>query len=69
MFFFFEGYVLYKMIIQGVDCLQVHLVQKHDTGQVYAMKIVRKADVLEKERVTVDAAQHHSLAFYWLPCA
>lgn len=65
---FFEGYVLYEMIIQGVDCLQVRLVQKHDTGHVYAMKILRKADMLEKEQVTVDAAQHHSLALYWVPC-
>jgi len=31
--------------------LQVRLVQKHDTGHVYAMKILRKEDMLEKEQV------------------
>lgn len=30
---------------------QVRLVQKHDTGHVYAMKILRKEDMLEKEQV------------------
>jgi len=29
----------------------VRLVQKKDTGHVYAMKILRKADMLEKEQV------------------
>lgn len=32
-------------------CPQVRLVQKKDTGHVYAMKILRKADMLEKEQV------------------
>jgi len=32
-------------------CQQVRLVQKKDTGHVYAMKILRKADMLEKEQV------------------
>lgn len=32
---------------------QVRLVQKKDTGHVYAMKILRKADMLEKEQVCV----------------
>ena len=32
-------------------CLSVRLVQKKDTGHVYAMKILRKADMLEKEQV------------------
>lgn len=32
--------------------LQVRLVQKKDTGHVYAMKILRKADMLEKEQVS-----------------
>ena len=32
-------------------CWQVRLVQKKDTGHVYAMKILRKADMLEKEQV------------------
>ena len=31
--------------------LKVRLVQKHDTGHVYAMKILRKEDMLEKEQV------------------
>jgi serine/threonine protein kinase len=31
--------------------LQVRLVQKKDTGHVYAMKILRKADMLEKEQI------------------
>lgn len=31
--------------------LQVRLVQKKDTGHIYAMKILRKADMLEKEQV------------------
>ena len=31
--------------------LKVRLVQKKDTGHVYAMKILRKADMLEKEQV------------------
>jgi hypothetical protein len=30
---------------------QVRLVQKKDTGHVYAMKILRKADMLEKDQV------------------
>lgn len=33
-------------------CPQVRLVQKKDTGHVYAMKILRKADMLQKEQVT-----------------
>ena len=31
---------------------EVRLVQKIDTGHVYAMKILRKADIVEKEQVT-----------------
>ena len=31
---------------------EVRLVQKVDTGHVYAMKILRKADMVEKEQVT-----------------
>lgn len=30
----------------------MRLVQKKDTGHVYAMKILRKADMLEKEQVS-----------------
>lgn len=33
--------------------LKVRLVQKKDTGHIYAMKILRKADMLEKEQVCV----------------
>ena len=33
---------------------EVALVQKLDTGHVYAMKILRKADMLEKEQVCGD---------------
>lgn len=33
----------------------MRLVQKKDTGHIYAMKILRKADMLEKEQV-----KHHS---------
>jgi hypothetical protein len=32
---------------------QVRLVQKKDTGHVYAMKILRKLDMVEKEQVSV----------------
>lgn len=31
----------------------MRLVQKKDTGHIYAMKILRKADMLEKEQVGV----------------
>lgn len=31
----------------------MRLVQKKDTGHIYAMKILRKADMLEKEQVTL----------------
>ena len=34
-------------------CVQVRLVQKKDTGHVYAMKILRKADMLEKDQVGI----------------
>lgn len=30
---------------------QVRLVQKKDTGHIYAMKILRKADMIDKEQV------------------
>jgi serine/threonine protein kinase len=32
---------------------EVRLVQKVDTGHIYAMKILRKADMVEKEQVNV----------------
>ena len=37
---------------------EVRLVQKKDTGHVYAMKILRKADMLEKEQVNKQAQAH-----------
>ena len=37
--------------VSCIVCLQVRLVQKKDTGHVYAMKILRKADMLEKDQV------------------
>lgn len=45
-------------------CIQVRLVQKKDTGHIYAMKILRKADMLEKEQVwTIDSIQSCSKRF------
>eukprot|EP00041_Stephanoeca_diplocostata_P015199 m.288505 g.288505 ORF g.288505 m.288505 type:complete len:525 (+) comp19961_c0_seq3:216-1790(+) len=49
-----------KLGINDFDCMktigrgafgEVKLVQKKDTGQIFAMKILRKADMLEKEQV------------------
>uniref|UniRef100_A0A5F8GVM0 non-specific serine/threonine protein kinase n=1 Tax=Monodelphis domestica TaxID=13616 RepID=A0A5F8GVM0_MONDO len=45
--FYFESL---KVIGRGAFG-EVRLVQKKDTGHVYAMKILRKADMLEKEQV------------------
>lgn len=39
-----------KVIGQGAFG-EVRLVQKKDTGHIYAMKILRKADMHEKEQV------------------
>ena len=36
---------------------EVRLVQKKDTGHIYAMKILRKADMLEKEQVCLPTVQ------------
>ncbi|KAG2459943.1 ST38L kinase, partial [Polypterus senegalus] len=36
---------------EGLADEEVRLVQKKDTGHIYAMKILRKADMLEKEQV------------------
>lgn len=41
---------------------EVRLVQKKDTGHVYAMKILRKADMLEKEQVAHVRAERDILA-------
>lgn len=35
----------------------MRLVQKKDTGHIYAMKILRKADMLEKEQVCLTHVQ------------
>lgn len=42
----------YSQVIGRGAFGEVRLVQKKDTGHVYAMKILRKADMLEKEQVT-----------------
>ena len=43
-----------------IDCQQVRLVQKHDTGHVYAMKILQKADMLQKEQVITRVADDNN---------
>lgn len=53
------------LVISVIICffcvyLQVRLVQKKDTGHVYAMKILRKADMLEKEQVRQGVTHTHS---------
>jgi len=40
---------------------QVRLVQKVDTGHVYAMKILRKADMVEKEQIAHARAERDVL--------
>lgn len=48
------GFSLRQMGLIGLFfSLKVRLVQKKDTGHIYAMKILRKADMLEKEQVCV----------------
>lgn len=48
----FQFVVFKKKIVIGRGAFgEVRLVQKKDTGHVYAMKILRKADMLEKEQV------------------
>ena len=42
--------------------MQVRLVQKIDTGHIYAMKIMRKVDMLEKEQVAHVRAERDVLA-------
>jgi protein-serine/threonine kinase len=45
-------YNFYLILVIGRGAFgEVRLVQKKDTGHVYAMKILRKADMLEKEQV------------------
>lgn len=45
-----EDFEALKVIGRGAFG-EVRLVQKKDTGHVYAMKVLRKADMLEKEQV------------------
>jgi len=42
---------------------EVRLVQKRDTGHVYAMKILRKAAMVEKEQVP-----HAKNIFFFVTC-
>lgn len=44
---------------------QVRLVQKKDTGHVYAMKILRKADMVEKDQVSNDINDWTTTASTW----
>ena len=37
--------------------------QKHDTGHVYAMKILRKEDMLEKEQVNYKLSKTNLIIF------
>lgn len=53
--------VSYHLVIGRGAFGEVRLVQKKDTGHVYAMKILRKADMLEKEQVLIFFV--HYLAF------
>lgn len=46
-------------------CPQVRLVQKKDTGHVYAMKILRKADMLEKEQVRNTLSRNCTSGSFW----
>ncbi|PAA48557.1 hypothetical protein BOX15_Mlig012365g2 [Macrostomum lignano] len=41
---------------------QVRLVQKRDTGHIYAMKILKKADILEKDQVAHSRAERDIMA-------
>ena len=46
-----EFVLTHYFLLNFVCTFQVRLVQKHDTGHIYAMKILRKAEMLEKEQV------------------
>lgn len=52
----------YLLMLLFIFLFQVRLVQKKDTGHVYAMKILRKADMLEKEQVRDHTVQLVSCA-------
>ena len=45
---------------------QVRLVQKIDTGHVYAMKVLRKSDMLAKEQVAHVRAERDILVSFWV---
>ena len=50
--FFINFYFTFPLQVIGKGAFgEVRLVQKIDTGHVYAMKILRKADMVEKEQV------------------
>ena len=44
---------------------QVRLVQKVDTGHVYAMKVLRKADMVAKEQLAHVRAERDILVRFW----
>ena len=46
---------------------EVRLVQKVDTGHVYAMKILRKADMVEKEQVPL-LEKNNLVIFLYMSC-
>lgn len=58
----------FKCIIH-LDIPQVRLVQKVDTGHIYAMKIMRKVDMLEKEQVAHVRAERDVLAGNVILCS
>lgn len=46
-----SGFLRQRRLTGFFLLVKVRLVQKKDTGHIYAMKILRKADMLEKEQV------------------
>lgn len=46
-----SGFLRQRRLTEFSLLVKVRLVQKKDTGHIYAMKILRKADMLEKEQV------------------
>ena len=41
----------YNELLPCILFVQVRLVQKKDTGHIYAMKMLRKKDMMDKEQV------------------
>ena len=41
------------LAINIFDFLKVRLVQKKDTGHIYAMKMLRKKDMMDKDQVKI----------------